>query len=85
MHQFCMKRLIYQTYFLLVDGSHESLVMDYNVRVFLLFIFADVAKYVSSAQHVLCSGDTTVQGGRKRKEVSTMSLPQTSNSAWDRK
>lgn len=83
MHQFAMKWLIYQTYFLLVDASHESLVMGYNVRVFPFFMFADIAKCISSALCFLCSGATIVQEGRKGKELSTMSLPQTGNSAWD--
>ena len=61
--------------------------MDCDVRVFpfLFFIFPDVAKSISSALRFLCSGAATVQGGRNRKRVSTMSLSQASSSAWDRK
>lgn len=46
MHQFCMKQLIYQTHFLLVDASCESLVMDYDVRVFPFFICANIVKCI---------------------------------------
>lgn len=41
-----MTQLIYQTHFLLVDASCESLVMDYDVWVFLFFICAHITKYI---------------------------------------